>query len=143
MSTDTDSDREATDGDTGDQQTGTSDTSRSEQRTHTGADSPERRPPRIEDDSGTADEWFARLILFSPFLAFILAAIGFTALALTGRLTFDVTIDGTVSITPFVYGIAILVGLSYVLAAAKEWGIAPVAWISSAARDYRPRDDDE
>lgn len=97
----------------------------------------ENDPIQVQDDPGPWDEWFARAILITPFVLLLVAALGTAALVMTGAVGFDVTIDGSISIGPLVYGFAALVGLSYVLAAAKEWGIAPVKWIASAAAGYR------
>lgn len=102
--------------------------------------------PEIQDDPGSLDENFARVILILPWLA-ILAVIGAAIGAVfTGMIVIDVTITGSVSAQylvstfarPLAYGVAAALGLVYVLAAAKEWGIAPIRWITNAARDYQP-----
>lgn len=101
----------------------------------------ENQPVRVQDDPGSADEWFARGILITPFVLLVVGATAVGVLVWSGQIDLDVTVGGTISIGPLVYGFAALVGVVYVLAAAKEWGIAPVKWVAGAARDYRPNDD--
>jgi hypothetical protein len=95
-------------------------------------------PVRIEDDPGRADEWFARAIIATPFVLLFVAGVVAGVLVWTGQIGFDVTIDGSISITPLVYGTGGLLALVYLLAAAKEWGVRPVMWVASAARNHRP-----
>jgi len=103
--------------------------------------------PQIQDDPGSADEWIARTILLVPWVTLLLAVVGVISATLTGLITFDVAIEGTLSVQylfntfakPLYYGLlAIFVG-SYVLAAAKEWGIKPIQWLANAAEGYNPR----
>jgi hypothetical protein len=100
----------------------------------------ENRRVRVQDDPGSADEWFARGILITPFVILLVGATAVGVLVWSGQIALDVTLNGSISIGPLVYGFAGLVGVVYVLAAAKEWGIAPVKWVAGAARDYRPND---
>lgn len=100
----------------------------------------------IQDDPGTVDENFARVVLILPWVAILAALIAGIGAVFTGLVTLDVTITGSVSaqylvttlVRPIAYGLAAALGLVYLLAAAKEWGIAPIRWIANAARDYNP-----
>jgi hypothetical protein len=131
--------------DTGGPEEGTTPTPSDSEDVQEAVEASENAPTQVQDDPGPWDEWFARAILITPFLVLLVAALGTAVLVMTGAVGFDVTIDGSISIGPLVYGFAALVGLSYVLAAAKEWGIAPVTWVASAAAGYRndDRNDEE
>jgi len=103
-------------------------------------------PPTIQDDSGRADEWFARFIIIAPWLLGAVTIVTTYGLAAMGMVTFDVVITGSLSIQyllnvlvkPLVWVGGGLITLVYLLAIAKEWGLAPIAWIGKAAKNYNP-----
>jgi hypothetical protein len=129
-------------GDTGDAGEGPTPTPSEDEDVQEAVEGVENEPLRVQDDPGSADEWFARAILATPFVLLLVAAIGGAVLVALGQVTLDVTVAGTIPVRPLVLGFAALLGLSYVLAAAKEWGIRPVKWVAGAARDYRPGDEE-
>jgi len=100
---------------------------------HTDADSDSPEPPEdveLKDRSGYWDDFLAFLIMASPIILLLLGAVSATFLILTGQLSFDAVIGGTLDagetfsplLTFLQYG-AIIV---WVLATLKWFGAAPV-----------------
>lgn len=111
--------------------------------------------PEIEDDPGTADEWFARLIIAIPFLILGLASAAFVGLIYTGYIPVNVTIDGTINaqsafntvVRPILLVTAAVMLLAFVLALMKEYGTNPVVWVvervANLARNYNPPEENQ
>lgn len=129
-------------GDTGDAGNSPTDTASSDENVQEAVEASETDPLRVQDDPGSADEWFARAIIATPFVLLLVGGVVAAVLVSTGQVTLDVTISGTIPVRPLVLGFGVLLGLSYVLAAAKEWGISPVKWVAGAAQNYRPNDEE-
>jgi len=104
-------------------------------------------PPTIEDDPGSADEWFARVIIILPFALLLLGGITAAVIVSTGMVTLNYSITGTISIgflvstvlRPVLYVFGGLMGAAYLLAMAKEWGLRPLGWLLEMAANYNPR----
>jgi len=100
----------------------------------------------IQDDPGKVDEYFARAIIIAPWAIALVALLAINTAMAMRMLVFDVTITGTLPaeyvvntvVKPVVFGFAVLFGLAYLLATAKEWGLSPIKKIANLAKDYNP-----
>lgn len=102
--------------------------------------------PTVQNDPGKADEYFARLIIIAPWALAVAALITLNVAMTMRMLVFDVTITGSVNaqyalntiVKPIAFGLAALLGLAYILATAKEWGLSPIRKLADLAKDYNP-----
>lgn len=107
--------------------------------------------PTIEDDKGSWDEWVARVVIVAPFAMLFVAVVTAAGLMATGVIGVNVTIEGSISasnafntvVAPLVLLFGGLLGLTWLLALMKEYGMNPVVWlvqrIGNAAANYNPR----
>jgi len=93
--------------------------------------------PTIKDRKGVADNLVTWVILLAPWVG--MGAVG-VYLAVTGSLSTDVTVAGTIPVQPFAYLFGGLLGLTYLLALLRFFGTSPVAWlinsVASVADNY-------
>lgn len=106
--------------------------------------------PEIEDDEGPWDERVARTIILAPFIMLFVAVLTVAGLVATGVIGVNVTIEGSVAastifnrvLAPLSLLFGGLLGLTWLLALMKEYGVNPVMWvvqrIANLARDYNP-----
>ena len=98
-------------------------------------------PPEMKDHEGNWDEYLAGAILLVPFLLTLVGVIVMAFLVMTGVVQTDITIAGEVEpmtlLKPISYVSAGGLAGTYVLAAAKVFGIKPVTWLANAADSYR------
>jgi hypothetical protein len=93
--------------------------------------------PDIKDHRGRWDEYLAGFIVVAPFILLLVGGLVLAALILTGEIDIgNITLGGTIPVGIISLGVAGMVGLTWLLAVMKIFGIAPVAWIANAANDY-------
>jgi hypothetical protein len=95
--------------------------------------------PKVKNIRGKWDEVVAAFILIAPWI--IIVIIGLYVI-LSGSLSTDITISGEIPVNLLVIGAALLIGATYILAALKFFGSAPVAWLGNkvhnVAKNYNP-----
>ena len=100
----------------------------------------------VQDDPGRVDEYFARAIIIAPWAIAVVALLALNTAMAMSMLTFNITITGQASATyvintivkPLAFGFGALIGLAYLLAITKEWGLKPIKTLLNMAENYNP-----
>jgi len=108
--------------------------------------------PQIKEHKGQGDEWTARLIIFIPFGILALVSATIVSLIVFGYIPLNVVIEGSIDaqnafnsvVKPILFGTALLMGLTFIMALMKEYGSNPVrsvvGWVGRLATnlEYNP-----
>lgn len=109
--------------------------------------------PKIKEQKGPWDERVAYAILITPFALLTLGVVLLGVLTLTGTISINVGISGSLSasnvfnsvVAPLILLFGALLGLTWLLALMKVFGANPVVWvvqrIANAATNYNPPQD--